>query len=178
MNTLGLIELSKRKSISNSNSNLSMSFGLLVPPIQLFCLTRGQNHLSVAKKISPQNNRHRRTRDIKKIVYSVSNRDELSLLRGICADQDQNPHPQDATFDPKQGVEGIEGLPGDDENEGKYRGLSRLGSRPPNCEHKCQGCVPCFPVQIPTTTDQIGLQYANYEPEGWKCKCGSTFFNP
>ncbi|KAL6274465.1 hypothetical protein ACE6H2_025157 [Prunus campanulata] len=94
------------------------------------------------------------------------------------ADQDQNPHPQDATFDPKQGVEGIEGLPVDDENEGKYRGLSRLGSRPPNCEHKCQGCVPCFPVQIPTTTDQIGLQYANYEPEGWKCKCGSTFFNP
>lgn len=60
-----------------------------------------------------------------------------------------------------------------------YRWLmSRLGSIPPNCAHRCEGCVPCVPVQMPTATDHIGVQYANYEPEGWKCKCGSTFFNP
>ncbi|KAI3709679.1 hypothetical protein L2E82_39445 [Cichorium intybus] len=54
--------------------------------------------------------------------------------------------------------------------------LSRLGSRPPRCEHKCRGCTPCCPIQVPTA--HVGPQYANYEPEGWKCKCGSIFFNP
>ncbi|KAF3439626.1 hypothetical protein FNV43_RR17904 [Rhamnella rubrinervis] len=63
-------------------------------------------------------------------------------------------------------------------NEEEYRRLSRLGSRPPSCEHKCEGCLPCDPVQIPTTTDHVGVQNANYEPEGWKCKCGASFFNP
>ncbi|KAF6157197.1 hypothetical protein GIB67_041658 [Kingdonia uniflora] len=58
------------------------------------------------------------------------------------------------------------------------KALSTLGSRPPNCEHKCGGCHPCEAIQVPTTTDQLGLQYTNYEPEGWKCKCGVTFFNP
>ncbi|XP_019416839.1 PREDICTED: EPIDERMAL PATTERNING FACTOR-like protein 3 [Lupinus angustifolius] len=58
------------------------------------------------------------------------------------------------------------------------RGLSRLGSTPPRCEHKCGGCIPCDPIQIPTNKDLIGLQYANYEPEGWKCKCGNSYFNP
>ncbi|KAK7281228.1 hypothetical protein RIF29_09016 [Crotalaria pallida] len=59
-----------------------------------------------------------------------------------------------------------------------FRGLSRLGSTPPRCEHKCGGCNPCDPIQIPTTKDIIGVQYANYEPEGWKCKCGNSYFNP
>ena len=63
-------------------------------------------------------------------------------------------------------------------NEKTYMWLSRLGSRPPNCQHKCEGCIPCDPIQTPTTTDQIGVQYANYVPEGWKCKCGTSFFNP
>ncbi|QCE13528.1 hypothetical protein DEO72_LG11g521 [Vigna unguiculata] len=58
------------------------------------------------------------------------------------------------------------------------RGLSRLGSTPPRCEHKCGGCIPCDPIQIPTNNDLLGAQYANYEPEGWKCKCGNTYFNP
>ncbi|MCL7037980.1 hypothetical protein MKW94_014740 [Papaver nudicaule] len=62
--------------------------------------------------------------------------------------------------------------------EGSYKMLSTLGSRPPSCEHKCGGCVPCEAIQVPTTTDRVGIQYANYEPEGWKCKCGTTFFNP
>ncbi|KAL0014992.1 hypothetical protein SO802_002061, partial [Lithocarpus litseifolius] len=63
-------------------------------------------------------------------------------------------------------------------NEKTYMWLSRLGSSPPSCQHKCEGCIPCDPIQTPTTTAQIGVQYANYEPEGWKCKCGTSFFNP
>ncbi|KAM6583477.1 hypothetical protein CsatB_010479 [Cannabis sativa] len=64
------------------------------------------------------------------------------------------------------------------EIEEEYRSLSRLGSRPPNCVHKCEGCFPCDPVQIPATANRIGIQIANYEPEGWKCKCGASLFNP
>ncbi|KAJ0751640.1 putative EPIDERMAL PATTERNING FACTOR-like protein [Helianthus annuus] len=54
--------------------------------------------------------------------------------------------------------------------------LSRLGSRPPRCEHRCKGCTPCSPIQVPTV--HLGPQYANYEPEGWKCKCGSVYYDP
>ncbi|KAK9069712.1 hypothetical protein SSX86_010106 [Deinandra increscens subsp. villosa] len=54
---------------------------------------------------------------------------------------------------------------------------NRIGSRPPSCEHKCYGCSPCEPTQVPTTT-HVGIQYTNYEPEGWKCKCGPTFYSP
>ncbi|KAL4282291.1 hypothetical protein GQ457_03G046790 [Hibiscus cannabinus] len=56
--------------------------------------------------------------------------------------------------------------------------VGRLGSRPPNCQRKCGGCEPCVATQIPATTDKLGVQYTNYKPEGWKCKCGSTFFSP
>ncbi|KAI4344534.1 hypothetical protein L6164_011749 [Bauhinia variegata] len=59
-----------------------------------------------------------------------------------------------------------------------FRGLSRLGSTPPRCEHKCGGCVPCNPIQIPTTNVLLGVRYASYKPEGWKCKCGTSYFNP
>lgn len=62
--------------------------------------------------------------------------------------------------------------------EGKYREVSRIGSSPPSCEHKCYGCMPCEAIQVPTTTSRVGVQYANYEPEGWKCKCGPTFYTP
>ncbi|XP_021898891.1 EPIDERMAL PATTERNING FACTOR-like protein 1 isoform X1 [Carica papaya] len=58
------------------------------------------------------------------------------------------------------------------------RELSRLGSRPPDCEHKCGGCRPCNAIQIPANSHHFGVEYANYEPEGWKCKCGTSFFNP
>ncbi|KAI3937166.1 hypothetical protein MKW92_019582 [Papaver armeniacum] len=57
-------------------------------------------------------------------------------------------------------------------------GLSTLGSRPPSCVHRCEGCNPCGAIQVPTRTDQLNLQYANYEPENWKCKCGNAFFDP
>ncbi|XP_010047540.1 EPIDERMAL PATTERNING FACTOR-like protein 2 isoform X2 [Eucalyptus grandis] len=80
-----------------------------------------------------------------------------------------------ATLNIKQGasVKAV-GESGDE----KCRGMSRLGSRPPNCERKCRGCEPCEATQIPATTDRASVQYANYEPEGWKCKCGSSFYDP
>ncbi|XVE88691.1 hypothetical protein DITRI_Ditri19aG0089300 [Diplodiscus trichospermus] len=55
-----------------------------------------------------------------------------------------------------------------------------MGSSPPSCEHKCYGCVPCEAIQVPTTSQRshVGLQYANYEPESWKCKCGPSFYSP
>ncbi|KAH6793230.1 hypothetical protein C2S52_003707 [Perilla frutescens var. hirtella] len=59
--------------------------------------------------------------------------------------------------------------------EGKYK---KIGSRPPSCEHKCYGCMPCEAIQVPTTTSHFGILYTNYEPEGWKCKCGPTFYTP
>ncbi|KAL9998288.1 putative EPIDERMAL PATTERNING FACTOR-like protein [Helianthus debilis subsp. tardiflorus] len=61
------------------------------------------------------------------------------------------------------------------EDERYGRGIeNRIGSRPPSCEHKCFGCSPCQPTQVPT----ISLHYTNYEPEGWKCKCGPSFYSP
>ncbi|XP_012077531.1 EPIDERMAL PATTERNING FACTOR-like protein 3 [Jatropha curcas] len=90
--------------------------------------------------------------------------------------QGQIPQFQQAAFGPNQGTKRINGVAYGKEQS--FRGLSRLGSTPPNCENKCKGCVPCNAIQIPATTDRKRVEYANYEPEGWKCKCGSTFFNP
>lgn len=56
--------------------------------------------------------------------------------------------------------------------------VKKLGSSPPSCTHKCYGCVPCEAIQVPTTKGRVGVQYANYEPEGWKCKCGPTLYTP
>ncbi|KAL7114057.1 hypothetical protein ACP275_04G096700 [Erythranthe tilingii] len=61
---------------------------------------------------------------------------------------------------------------------GAKREMKRAGSSPPSCEHKCYGCMPCEAIQVPTTTRRVGVQYTNYEPEGWKCKCGPTFYSP
>ncbi|KAL1538169.1 EPIDERMAL PATTERNING FACTOR-like protein 6 [Salvia divinorum] len=63
------------------------------------------------------------------------------------------------------------------EGEGKYKKVKKIGSKPPSCEHKCYGCMPCEAIQVPTTT-HFGVLYTNYEPEGWKCKCGPTFYSP
>ncbi|XP_057457317.1 EPIDERMAL PATTERNING FACTOR-like protein 6 [Lotus japonicus] len=62
----------------------------------------------------------------------------------------------------------------------------RIGSSPPSCEHKCYGCTPCEAIQVPSTSrsssrrrhSHLGIQYANYEPESWKCKCGPSFYSP
>ncbi|KAK7303974.1 hypothetical protein RJT34_14926 [Clitoria ternatea] len=67
--------------------------------------------------------------------------------------------------------------PTQQENKEALKGSTRLGSTPPRCEHKCGGCIPCYPIQIPTNSDLLGVHYANYEPEGWKCKCGNSYFN-
>ncbi|XP_050382271.1 polygalacturonase [Argentina anserina] len=61
-----------------------------------------------------------------------------------------------------------------------FRGGSKIGSSPPSCENKCYGCTPCEAIQVPTTKKQnhFRVEYANYEPEGWKCKCGPFFYSP
>ncbi|KAI4380353.1 hypothetical protein MLD38_006553 [Melastoma candidum] len=56
--------------------------------------------------------------------------------------------------------------------------MGRIGSSPPSCTHRCRGCSPCNAIQIPAITDRRMVEYANYEPEGWKCKCGPHFFDP
>nr|GEW68344.1 gypsy/Ty3 retroelement polyprotein [Tanacetum cinerariifolium] len=55
--------------------------------------------------------------------------------------------------------------------------MKRMGSSPPRCEHKCYGCSPCEATQVPTTRE-VRIQYSNYEPEGWKCKCGPALYSP
>ncbi|XP_034597805.1 EPIDERMAL PATTERNING FACTOR-like protein 5 [Setaria viridis] len=65
--------------------------------------------------------------------------------------------------------------------EGEQEQLSRLGSRPPCCESKCGGCAPCEPVQVragAVTEGGLRPQCANYEPVGWKCRCGAAVFDP
>lgn len=65
------------------------------------------------------------------------------------------------------------------EDEAEYKETkNKLGSSPPSCENKCFGCMPCEAIQVPTTNNRVGVQYANYEPEGWKCKCGPTLYTP
>ncbi|KAF5481816.1 hypothetical protein F2P56_002438 [Juglans regia] len=90
----------------------------------------------------------------------------------------QSPHFPQPAYGSKQGLESGNEEEVNGEEEKYMRLLSRLGSRPPSCLHKCEGCIPCYPIQIPATTDHVGLHYANYEPEGWKCKCRSSIFNP
>ncbi|XP_010062649.1 EPIDERMAL PATTERNING FACTOR-like protein 2 [Eucalyptus grandis] len=69
-----------------------------------------------------------------------------------------------------------------EQEEGRNQmGGSKIGSRPPRCEHKCYGCTPCEPTQVPATHNghaHVRVQYTNYEPEGWKCKCGPSLYNP
>ncbi|KAJ9170381.1 hypothetical protein P3X46_018493 [Hevea brasiliensis] len=76
---------------------------------------------------------------------------------------------------------------------------TRLGSTPPSCYNKCNGCHPCMAVQVPTMPSHSRVQpglakslefldpypspsgnnrYSNYKPLGWKCHCGGHFYNP
>lgn len=72
---------------------------------------------------------------------------------------------------------GIEGM-SERREEANDRGVSKIGSSPPSCEHKCYGCFPCEAIQVPSTSSHLGIMYANYEPESWKCKCGPSFYSP
>ncbi|KAL7100148.1 hypothetical protein ACP275_09G129500 [Erythranthe tilingii] len=60
--------------------------------------------------------------------------------------------------------------------------MREIGSRVPRCDDKCYGCMPCQPIQVPTNAAAVnggvGVQYTNYEPEAWKCKCGPSFYAP
>ncbi|CAA7027175.1 unnamed protein product [Microthlaspi erraticum] len=77
---------------------------------------------------------------------------------------------------------------------------ARLGSRPPSCHNRCNGCHPCMPAQVPTLPTRSRFtrvdpfsggfvrppsslttvldQYSNYKPMGWKCHCNGHFYNP
>ncbi|XP_054822777.1 uncharacterized protein LOC129321075 [Prosopis cineraria] len=107
-------------------------------------------------------------------LVSVMNKQPLSRYAAATSQDDQTtryiPDPgSDSTLGNEGMANGFAEIGG---------GLSRLGSIPPRCEHKCRGCVPCDPIQIPTTAGRVGVQYANYEPEGWRCKCGTSYYNP
>ncbi|XP_048318770.1 EPIDERMAL PATTERNING FACTOR-like protein 3 [Ziziphus jujuba] len=89
----------------------------------------------------------------------------------------QNPESSEITS--KQGFKNSEEVEKIYE-EANLKGVRKIGSSPPSCENKCYGCVPCEAIQVPTTSrhSHVGVQYANYEPEGWKCKCGPSFYSP
>ncbi|RDX96747.1 EPIDERMAL PATTERNING FACTOR-like protein 3, partial [Mucuna pruriens] len=90
----------------------------------------------------------------------------------------QSPPPY--TIESKKGFMGLEGM-SEITKKAYNGGVSKIGSSPPSCEHKCYGCVPCEAIQVPSTSSRhshLGIQYANYEPESWKCKCGPSFYSP
>lgn len=90
------------------------------------------------------------------------------------SDTEQSPESLQVSLT-KGGVRGMK----EQEGGGKFfKGLNKIGSSPPSCEDKCYGCMPCKAIQVPTTISPIGVQYTNYEPEGWKCKCGPSFYTP
>ncbi|KAL9228532.1 hypothetical protein vseg_004103 [Gypsophila vaccaria] len=89
------------------------------------------------------------------------------------------PHHNYSSPGNKVGDESVEGpYSSIQDSKQSYGGMEQVGSRPPNCEHKCDGCNPCIAIQVPTITSHLGIQFANYEPESWKCKCGPTVFSP
>ncbi|KAL5227502.1 hypothetical protein ABZP36_015767 [Zizania latifolia] len=91
------------------------------------------------------------------VGYSAGNR--LEVRRGNAAEQP-----------PAGGGEGA----GE-----RRRVLRRLGSRPPCCERRCGGCAPCTAVQVRAgAAAGPSCAASNYEPVGWKCKCGSVLFDP
>jgi hypothetical protein len=72
----------------------------------------------------------------------------------------------------------VQQIVGGGNGEHEQQQLSRLGSQPPFCERKCGGCTPCTAVQVRAAEGQLRPQCANYEPVGWKCKCGAAVFDP
>ncbi|KZV19369.1 hypothetical protein F511_25104 [Dorcoceras hygrometricum] len=55
-------------------------------------------------------------------------------------------------------------------------GRRLMGSAPPNCTGKCQGCVPCKRVLVDVPPTQVA------SPEWfhlvWRCSCGGKIFMP
>ncbi|KAL2642010.1 hypothetical protein R1flu_009597 [Riccia fluitans] len=76
----------------------------------------------------------------------------------------------------------------------------QMGSKPPNCEEKCNFCHPCEAVEVPISNREVqkvkemeGAENSqhqtvsaelavpddtNYMPESWRCACGNNYFNP
>ncbi|XVF25158.1 hypothetical protein REPUB_Repub13aG0189400 [Reevesia pubescens] len=102
----------------------------------------------------------------------------------------QSPQPLQASMGPSssskeislQGFKSKEGMVAtiNEEENAEEESKLGIGSSPPSCEHKCYGCIPCEAIQVPTTSKRshVSLEYANYEPESWKCKCGPSFYSP
>ncbi|XP_068342769.1 EPIDERMAL PATTERNING FACTOR-like protein 2 [Pyrus communis] len=85
---------------------------------------------------------------------------------------------------------------GNEESKVNLRG--QIGSRPPRCERRCSSCAHCEAIQMPENPQVnaitgsknsskvvSSIAYArgddnssNYKPMSWKCKCGSSIFNP
>ncbi|KAL3695352.1 hypothetical protein R1sor_009428 [Riccia sorocarpa] len=75
----------------------------------------------------------------------------------------------------------------------------QMGSKPPNCEDKCNFCHPCEAVEVPISNREVqkvkemeaensqqqkpsselaAPDDTNYMPESWRCACGNNYFNP
>ncbi|XP_057514668.1 EPIDERMAL PATTERNING FACTOR-like protein 6 [Actinidia eriantha] len=91
---------------------------------------------------------------------------------------EQRPQTLQVTLSSKEGNESMTIGAEKSEEGSDYKGVDQIGSRPPSCEHKCYGCMPCDAIQVPTTSSRVGVQYTNYEPESWKCKCGPSLYSP
>ncbi|GAB4847157.1 hypothetical protein Ancab_026168 [Ancistrocladus abbreviatus] len=80
------------------------------------------------------------------------------------------------------------------EREEKTILRNQIGSRPPRCEGRCSTCGHCEAIQVPAnpqiktrngmSLSNSNMAYArgdyasNYKPMSWKCKCGTSIFNP
>ncbi|GLJ18327.1 hypothetical protein SUGI_0324380 [Cryptomeria japonica] len=52
-----------------------------------------------------------------------------------------------------------------------------IGSSPPDCRSRCNGCTPCFSVTIPINPTRT-VTPMDYYPEVWRCKCRNRIFKP
>ncbi|KAH7404780.1 hypothetical protein KP509_15G042300 [Ceratopteris richardii] len=55
-------------------------------------------------------------------------------------------------------------------------GVNAVGSKPPSCISKCNGCHPCVPLRISVPPGNPSL--SEYYPEAWRCKCHGKFYMP
>ncbi|KAJ6327624.1 hypothetical protein OIU78_014482 [Salix suchowensis] len=68
-------------------------------------------------------------------------------LQSLQALLDSNLDPQ---FGPEKDIEIKEGMMNEAAAADYAKGIAKIGSTPPSCEHKCHGCSPCEPIQVPT----------------------------
>ncbi|KAG0624087.1 hypothetical protein M758_3G223300 [Ceratodon purpureus] len=65
-------------------------------------------------------------------------------------------------------------------NHGSSTGSRRalVGSSPPTCIGRCEGCVPCKPVHVAITNPHPVISETDYYPEVWQCLCGTKYYSP